>query len=149
MGVGAPAQFLLMEFGDLCRHALGHVPYHVGSSLKAKDGWRDVDVRVLLPDEEWDAMGFGDPKLSHQNARWVVCSLAFSALGQKMTGLPIDFQFQRRTEANAEFKQPEHLRSALVSPIRFVTDKCEHEYRSVELLECVKCRSRRSSVGLP
>jgi hypothetical protein len=35
----------------------GHNPYHVGSSLRAtltgKGEWRDVDVRLILPDDEF------------------------------------------------------------------------------------------------
>ncbi len=76
---------------------------HVGSSLEKKDGWRDVDVRVILDDEVWDAMGLGDPANPHSNAKWVAYCLALSSFGRDLTGLPIDCQLQRGTEANAEY----------------------------------------------
>lgn len=68
--------------------------YLVGTAAK-RETYRDVDVRCILTDEEYDriqdALGFD--------------ALTFLALavGQylaSLTGLPIDFQFQRRTEAN-------------------------------------------------
>lgn len=120
MSVGMPQDVLLHEFGSQVWFAFGHVPYHVGSSLKNKSDWRDVDVRVLLPDEEWDALGFGDPDRTHHNGKWVALTLAFCALGKQMTGLPIDFQIQKQSWANEKFSQVDgHPRSALgVIPLR-------------------------------
>ena len=116
MGVGMPQDLLLNEFGSQVWAAFGDCPYHVGSSLTQKTGWRDVDVRLILPDYLYEAMGLGDPKHAHQNARWVSFALAFSALGKAMTGLPIDFQIQQQTAANEEFKG---VRSALgIVPLR-------------------------------
>lgn len=37
---------------------------------------------------------------------------------RKMTNLPIDFQFQKRTAANEEFGGPEHERQAIGINIR-------------------------------
>lgn len=99
MGVGMPATLLLEEFGHLVWAAFGEYPYHVGSSVLNKH-WRDVDVRLILEDEKYEREGLGDPKHPHQNARWIALTLAFSALGKAMTGLPIDFQIQQQTEAN-------------------------------------------------
>jgi hypothetical protein len=62
--------------------------------------WRDVDVRLILSDEEYEQLGLGDPEHSHNNAKWTALVLAFSALGRHMTGLPIDFQIQQQTRAN-------------------------------------------------
>jgi hypothetical protein len=112
MGVGMPADILIKQFGAVLYAAFGEVAYHVGSSLMKKRDWRDVDIRILLDDEKYNTMGFGDPKRPQDNAKWVAFTLAFSALGRQMTGLPIDFQIQERTYANETFKaQP---RSALV-----------------------------------
>ncbi len=114
MGVGFPATLLLQEFGSKIEDAFGDMPFHVGSSLKEKTGWRDVDVRLMLDDETYMAMGLGDPKYPHHNAKWVALCLAFSALGKEMTGLPIDFQIQQRTLANETFPgQGQNPRSAL------------------------------------
>lgn len=96
-----PAALLLDNFGLLVYDAFGELPYHVGSSLRQKRGWRDVDVRLILSDEAFIALGFGPPSLgSHENPRWVAMVRAFSALGREMTGLPIDFQIQAQTAAN-------------------------------------------------
>lgn len=110
MGVGMPQDLLLHEFGSQVWFAFGELPYHVGSSLTQKSGWRDVDVRLILSDEEYERQGFGHPDRSHDNGKWVAMVLAFSALGKAMTGLPIDFQIQQRTDANKRYKG---IRSAL------------------------------------
>jgi hypothetical protein len=128
MGVGFPETLLLHEFGSQVWAAFGDMPFHVGSSLKEKTGWRDVDVRLMLSDEDYESLGLGDPKYPHHNGKWVALCRAFSALGKEMTGLPIDFQIQQRTLANNQFssvvekdgaKTRENPRSALgVIPLR-------------------------------
>lgn len=96
----------LNEFGSAVMDAFdGEVPYHVGSSLRQKTGWRDVDVRLILDDETYEKMGFGDPLYPHSNAKWVAMTKAFSLLGKEMTGLPIDFQIQQMTQANKEYRE--------------------------------------------
>lgn len=80
--------------------------YHVGSSLTRKLGWRDVDVRLILDDDEYAAMQLGDPTRSMLNEKWVALCLAFSALGKQLTGLPIDFQIQQQSYANKKFNGP-------------------------------------------
>jgi hypothetical protein len=113
MGVGMPQTLLLEEFGYLVYVALGNYPYHVGSSVLNKQ-WRDVDVRLILSDEEYERMGLGDPKRAHENEKWAALTLAFSALGEAMTGLPVDFQIQQQTDANATYPQENNcVRSAL------------------------------------
>jgi hypothetical protein len=113
-GVGMPASLLLEQFGDYLTAVFGYHVYHVGSSMcHAQDrNWRDVDVRVLLDDDEYTEM-FGAEcggRTEHENMKWVAYTLAFSALGKQMTGLPIDFQIQRTSEANEQHDKP---RSAL------------------------------------
>lgn len=116
MGVGMPAEIKLHEFGSHVWAAFGEMPYHVGSSLKSKQ-WRDVDVRLILSDEAWDAYGFSDPARILSDGRWVALCLAFSALGKEMTGLPIDFQIQKMSDANDRYDE---LRSAIGRvPLRY------------------------------
>lgn len=107
MPIGMPESLLLDEFASQVWAAFGRQPYLVGSALVDKAGWRDVDVRLILPDEEWDAAGFLPPSqgvTQRRDGKLVVAlTLAFSVLGQKMTGLPIDFQIQRATEANRDY----------------------------------------------
>lgn len=113
VGVGMPTALLLHEFGSHLWFAFKHTAYHVGSSL-TKPNWRDVDVRVMLPDEEYVA-NYGDPENPHRNGKWVADCLAFSALGKQITGLPIDFQIQHTTTANKD----SGIRSALgFTPLR-------------------------------
>lgn len=105
VGVGPHQGYLLRMYGALVGQAFGGCPYQVGSSLTEKRDWRDVDVRLILEDEEYDAL-FGPEALDRR-----VLEMAFTALGRDLTKLPIDFQIQRRTEANAEFPG---VRSALL-----------------------------------
>lgn len=110
-GIGMPATLYLQEFGELIYAAFDDVAYHVGSSLGEKVGWRDVDVRLILSDKKYKAMGYGNPRNSHQSAKWRAEIKAWSALGQQMTGLPIDFQIQQQSYANKMYKG---ARSALM-----------------------------------
>jgi hypothetical protein len=104
-----PAGIWLVKFGTIIRDYFGHVPYHVGSSLKSKE-WRDVDVRLILPDDEF-ADRFGSNQSSETNPKLAAVTLAFATLGEKMTGLPIDFQIQPQTHANDKYPG---WRSALI-----------------------------------
>jgi hypothetical protein len=74
----------------------------VGSALEGKH-YRDVDVRLILDDEIYEQMGFGDPNKQFENGKWVSLCMAYSALGERMTGLPIDFQIQQQSWANKGF----------------------------------------------
>ena len=104
MGVGMPFSLLLQQFGEHVFRAFGHMSYHVGSSLSEKHGWRDVDVRLILPDDEYARIELGDPARPQDNCRWVSLVLAWSAFGHSLTGLPIDFQIQQQTHANTTEK---------------------------------------------
>lgn len=108
--VGMPATLWLNEFASQVWSAFGGPPYLVGSALQADREPHDIDVRIILTDEEYAAMGLGDPEHPHLNAKWVALCVAFSALGKQMTGLPIDFQIQQMTDANKRNSGP---RSAL------------------------------------
>jgi len=105
IGVGMPHGLYLDEFGSQVWAAFGHPAYLVGSAMKGKQ-WRDIDVRLILPDKEYEDMKLGDPKYPHQNGKWVALVMAFSALGHKITGLPIDFQIQQQTYANEKYDGP-------------------------------------------
>ena len=78
--------------------ALGQHPYLVGS-VNSKTGWRDVDVRSILPDDEFDAR-------FPEQGQWGLFCWGVSELLSKMTGLPVDFQVQRQSEANAKYDGP-------------------------------------------
>lgn len=116
-GVGMPASLYLHEFGSQVWAAFGEPPYLVGSVLTTTN-WRDVDVRLILDDETYAAMGFDGPDHLSQirSGKWVSLCMAYSALGRHMTGLPIDFQIQQQSDANKKHDGP---RSSLgVTPLR-------------------------------
>lgn len=111
MSVGMPEGIWLTKFGVMVRDYFGHVPYHVGSSLMSKE-WRDVDVRLIMPDDEFIAH-FGDiHRSSETDPKLGAVTLAFAALGARITGLPIDFQIQPLSWANKCYGH--HPRSALL-----------------------------------
>ena len=117
VGVGMPYALLLDEFGSQVWSAFGQPPYLVGSALHGKT-WRDVDVRLIMSDDDYERWELGDPKHPHQNARWISLVLAYWALGTALTGLPVDFQIQQQTWANITYPG---ARSAIGTvPLRFV-----------------------------
>lgn len=69
-------------------------PYLVGSVAQRRD-FRDVDVRCVMKDKRYDRLlkAVGKDAIT-------LLGFAVSAYLRDATGLPIDFQFQRATEAN-------------------------------------------------
>jgi hypothetical protein len=102
IGTGMPATTHLEAFGQCLRDAFGTIPYHVGSSIHGKT-WRDVDVRLMLDDDRFDALFPGYADYRQGDAWWALACSAISELGRQRTGLPIDFQIQKTTEANEQF----------------------------------------------
>jgi hypothetical protein len=92
----------LDRWGAILHRATGQMPYLVGSALDRRD-FGDVDVRIMLDDDVYDAL-FPAPRYHPQRAQalWSMLCEAISAWGRQETGLPIDFQFQRQTEANSD-----------------------------------------------
>lgn len=109
--VGAPAIFILdqacRQINDAygyCKHAM---IYQVGSSLERPD-WRDVDLRMIMADEDF-AREFPDADLDsawEMDAKWALLTAAISQHLSRLTGLPVDFQFQAMSFANAHHKGP-------------------------------------------
>lgn len=87
---------ILRNACKLVKEGTGHTPYLVGSALERPD-YRDVDVRSILPDDEYDAL-FGQ-----REDLWHLFCLAVSSLLSTMTGLPVDYQVQRQTQANEQY----------------------------------------------
>lgn len=81
----------------------GFGPYQVGSSVANKDKpHRDIDLRVMLPSKDFKKL----QKIINIDR----LNFAISLWGQKVTGLPIDFQIQDQDYANEHHKG---LRSAV------------------------------------
>lgn len=94
----------LNRFGTYARDAFPDAlgVYLVGSALDRSD-YRDVDVRLILRDEDFDAH-FGElttPR--YKNACWNAHCIAWTHFGQSITGLVIDFQIDQMTWANELF----------------------------------------------
>jgi hypothetical protein len=88
-------QQLLDDFSATVKDIFGDYPYLVGSSLERPD-YRDIDLRLILDDDTFDQL------YSLVNVEMI--GIAVSLWGQKATGLPIDFQIQRQSNANALYK---------------------------------------------
>jgi hypothetical protein len=67
----------------------------------------------MLPDEDFDRF-FGSCQNPSHNPLLYLLTVSISAWLKNKTGLPVDFQFQRRTEANKEYVRAEgHDRQSL------------------------------------
>lgn len=73
--------------------------YLVGSSLERRD-FRDVDVRLILADAEYDRLFKGET--SWLDAFWSLTCTSVSLWLSQQAGLPIDFQIQRQSKANEQ-----------------------------------------------
>lgn len=82
-------------------------PFLVGSALTTR-AFRDVDVRVILEEEEWDRLFPGLADADVRDARWSGFCTAVSIWGQQATGLPIDFQVQPMGKANEQYEGRRH-----------------------------------------
>lgn len=114
-GVGMPHWLKLDAFGRIVMEAFPEALgcYHVGSSLKSKK-WRDVDVRLMLTDEDFEKLIGPHTSPKCLNPRWNALCLAFTALAVEATGLNVDFQIDQMSEANRLYPlEGGYLRSSL------------------------------------
>lgn len=113
--VGAPKIFALELALQQVNEAfkdVGFGCYLVGSAIERAD-WRDVDVRMILTDEEFSKL-FPDA-VTHSAAwehdpRWLLMTISISEYLSRVSGLPVDFQFQPQTFANERHKKPRHAK---------------------------------------
>ena len=98
----APQAYVLDQMCVIVNKAFGdsYGCYLVGSALKKRD-YRDVDVRFIMADAQYDAM-FGTNLPAHMHPLWSLLCTSISLFLQTHTGLPVDFQIQQMTRANAE-----------------------------------------------
>lgn len=91
--------FLLDEACKPINAGLGEYGcYHVGTSAE-RGAYRDVDVRFIMGDKQHDRL----TKVLGKNGI-VFLGLSIGEYLASRTGLPIDFQIQRQTEANVLHK---------------------------------------------
>ncbi len=100
--VPAPQYFNLNAACAVITQAYCTCPYLVGSALKRRD-FRDVDIRLILQDEEFDARFPGAGGRPDLHALWALTCSSIAVWLQMQSGLPIDFQIQRMTQANEEY----------------------------------------------
>ena len=118
--VGAPACFALELACQHLHRAFGGEGsmYLVGSALERPD-WRDIDVRFILPDDEFAKLFPHAGPVEHGrwefDQRWCIMTIAISAWLKSQTGLPVDFQFQPRSHANERHKGPRNALGMIFS----------------------------------
>lgn len=115
--IGAPACFALEQACQHLSKAFGEYGcYVVGSCLERAD-WRDIDVRYILSDEAFAKL-FPDaqPESWEFDPRWLLMTVSISAWLSKQTGLPIDFQFQQQSHANARHRGPRSSVGMIMGP---------------------------------
>lgn len=105
--VAAPAFFSLNHACLVINKALdGFGCYLVGSSIERRD-YRDVDVRYIMDDADYDRMFRNED--GWLNPLWSLMCTSISLWLSQQSGLPVDFQIQRQTQANAEHHgRPRH-----------------------------------------
>lgn len=109
--LGPHQHLLLDQFGQLVYAAWGAVGYRVGSSTRAGESWRDIDIRVMLDKPDWerrfqrpdDTGDLVEHETRHRHPGWMAEMLAWAVLGERITGLPIDFQVEQAGWANEAF----------------------------------------------
>lgn len=113
--IGAPEFFLLNQACQIVEAAFdfGVGTMLVGSSLTKRD-YRDVDIRCILRDEDFERLFPGTQGASNwRHPLWSLMCSSISLFLSKASGLPIDFQIQSMTEANHDYPSPEHQRCAV------------------------------------
>lgn len=88
------------------RRAFGQPPYLVGSALTRPD-FRDIDLRLILPDERLvelfgEDVAHGTPEQPTPSGLWLLLNVTLSDYIAKAAHVPwtIDFQIQSRSEAD-------------------------------------------------
>lgn len=103
--VGSPGYFLLNQACLAVNTAFDSICYLVGSSVSYAT-WRDVDVRIILPNDRFAELFPGLNGNPRTHPLWsLVCSSTSLWLGQA-TGLPVDFQVQSQAKASFYQGQP-------------------------------------------
>lgn len=101
--VGAPAIFKLEQACQHINAALGEWGcYLVGSCIERPD-WRDVDVRFIMDDAEFEKLFPSSnvhSALWEFDPRWLLFNVSITEWLRSQTGLPVDFQIQPQTFAN-------------------------------------------------
>jgi hypothetical protein len=116
--IGAPACFALeLAVQPICKAFNSFGVYVVGSALDRAD-WRDVDLRMIMADDDFDKEfpGTRENGTWEFDPKWLLLTVAISEHLKKLTGLPVDFQFQPQTHANARHNGPRNAIGLRIAP---------------------------------
>jgi hypothetical protein len=101
------AQNFALETACAVLNDAGCGAYLVGSCMERAD-YRDVDLRCILDDADFET------RFGGQRVRLRLMNAALSEWVTARTGLPIDFQFQSRTEAQQYQGRPRNPMGILI-----------------------------------
>lgn len=107
MSAFSPRQMFLLD--EACKplaKAFDADVYLVGTAGVRGQAYRDVDIRLILWDDAYDRLAD-----VHGEGGMAFLGIAIGEYLASRTGLPIDFQMQRMTEANAN--HPDGIRNPL------------------------------------
>jgi hypothetical protein len=100
--VGSPAFFHLNHAVLIIKYAFDATPYLVGSSVTNRN-WRDIDIRVMLDDDQYDRLFPNAPRNPRLHPLWSLMCATVSDWLTLASGVPVDFQIQRQSVANEMF----------------------------------------------
>jgi hypothetical protein len=87
--------------------AFGGFGCYLVGSCQVKRDYRDVDVRLVLDDAEYERLfrsPGGEARGGWANALWSLMCTSLSLWLKQQTDLPVDFQIQSQTYANANHR---------------------------------------------
>lgn len=99
MSTLSPRQMFLLD--SACQplmEVFGWATFLVGTAMQPRDGRppRDIDVRTIVKDKQYDKL---TKAIGHAGIAFL--GIAIGQYLSSLTGLPVDYQLQRMTEANA------------------------------------------------
>lgn len=95
-----PAQYQSLErCAEVVNRAFNGFGCFLVGSVHYRRDWRDVDVRYIAADAEFDRLF---PATPAGDAFWSFVVWTTATWMHAETGLPVDFQIQRQSDANAE-----------------------------------------------
>jgi hypothetical protein len=119
--IGAPAIFKLELLCQSLYKAFSTHCYLVGSATQRPD-FRDVDIRMIMADEKFDELFPNAENHWEQDPRWCLMTISISEYLSKEIGMLVDFQFQRRSNANKDHGGKERQALGLVFANKGDTD---------------------------
>jgi hypothetical protein len=99
--VGSPDFFLLNQACVAVGLAFDTTPFLVGSAVTSKQR-RDIDVRVIVPDDRYKELFPGIGANPRTHPLWSLLCSSTALWLRQASGLPVDFQVQSQSRAAVE-----------------------------------------------